>query len=276
MEKFPTDKFHNYSLILVWSPCYMSVIEVEPMVSISIHRKHIDLISLTVCSSRLSTISFEIPDSSTLLNQLYCSDRAFIISNLATFSVSPLSTFFEIITLLFSPSIVWKVSKCQVFSGPYFPVFELNTEKYAPEKCPYLDTSCSDRFLSSLSIAFTCCANQLTGFYMRAALALNGLTEMLDYPSTYNWGGLKNLLSIFLFKKQSPEVLSKKRCSQKFHKIQTKTPVPESLFNKAAVFRPQATGQLLLLFLIYPFICLNVSVYVLWFTNDLPWRYNTV
>ena len=25
-------------------------------------------------------------------------------------------------------------------SGPYFPVFGLNTEKYGPEKTPYLDT----------------------------------------------------------------------------------------------------------------------------------------
>ena len=33
-----------------------------------------------------------------------------------------------------------KVSKYGVFSGRYFPVFELNTEKYGPEKTPYLDT----------------------------------------------------------------------------------------------------------------------------------------
>ena len=33
-----------------------------------------------------------------------------------------------------------KVSKYGFFSGPYFPVFELNTEKYGPEKTPYLDT----------------------------------------------------------------------------------------------------------------------------------------
>ena len=32
------------------------------------------------------------------------------------------------------------MSKCGVFSGPYFPAFELNTEKYGPEKNPYLDT----------------------------------------------------------------------------------------------------------------------------------------
>ena len=28
----------------------------------------------------------------------------------------------------------WKVSKYGIFSGPYFPVFGLNTEKYGPEK----------------------------------------------------------------------------------------------------------------------------------------------
>ena len=32
------------------------------------------------------------------------------------------------------------MSKYGVLSGPYFPVFELNTEKYGPEKTPYLDT----------------------------------------------------------------------------------------------------------------------------------------
>ena len=34
----------------------------------------------------------------------------------------------------------WKVSKYGVFSGPYFPVFGLNTGKCGPEKTPYLDT----------------------------------------------------------------------------------------------------------------------------------------
>ena len=34
----------------------------------------------------------------------------------------------------------WKVSKYGVFSGPYFPVFGLNTGKYGPEKTPYFDT----------------------------------------------------------------------------------------------------------------------------------------
>ena len=40
---------------------------------------------------------------------------------------------------LFQRRTVWKVSKYEVFSGPYFPVFGLNTEfspntgKYGPE-----------------------------------------------------------------------------------------------------------------------------------------------
>ena len=36
-------------------------------------------------------------------------------------------------------STAWKVSKYGVISGPYFPVFGLNTE-YGPEITPYLDT----------------------------------------------------------------------------------------------------------------------------------------
>ena len=35
---------------------------------------------------------------------------------------------------IFRTQTVWKVSKCGVFSGPYFPVFGLNTGKYGPEK----------------------------------------------------------------------------------------------------------------------------------------------
>ena len=34
----------------------------------------------------------------------------------------------------------WKVSKYEVFSSPYFPIFRINTGKYGPEKTPYLDT----------------------------------------------------------------------------------------------------------------------------------------
>ena len=38
------------------------------------------------------------------------------------------------------PYTARKVSKYGVFSGPYFPVFGLNTGKYGPENTPYLDT----------------------------------------------------------------------------------------------------------------------------------------
>ena len=31
-------------------------------------------------------------------------------------------------------------SKYGIFSGPYFPVFRLNTGKYGPEKTPYMET----------------------------------------------------------------------------------------------------------------------------------------
>ena len=34
----------------------------------------------------------------------------------------------------------WEVSKCGDFSGPYFSVLSPNTEKYRPEKMPYLGT----------------------------------------------------------------------------------------------------------------------------------------
>ena len=32
------------------------------------------------------------------------------------------------------------MSKCGVFSGPYFRIFGLNTRKCGPEKTPYTDT----------------------------------------------------------------------------------------------------------------------------------------
>ena len=43
------------------------------------------------------------------------------------------------ITIIIRIIIAWKVSKYGVISGPNFPVFGLNTEKYGPEITPYLD-----------------------------------------------------------------------------------------------------------------------------------------
>ena len=37
-------------------------------------------------------------------------------------------------------STAWKVSKCRVFCGLYFPVFGLNTRKHGPEKSLHLNT----------------------------------------------------------------------------------------------------------------------------------------
>lgn len=37
-------------------------------------------------------------------------------------------------------SSVWKVSKYDIASGPYFPVFSEDTGKCGAEKTPYLDT----------------------------------------------------------------------------------------------------------------------------------------
>ena len=47
-------------------------------------------------------------------------------------------TFHELWILIWI--ITRKGSKYGVFSGPYFPAFRLNTERYGPEKAPYLDT----------------------------------------------------------------------------------------------------------------------------------------
>ena len=53
------------------------------------------------------------------------------------FSSGVVSYLYSVAALRFT---AWKVFKCGVFSGPYFPVFSPNTEKYEPEKTPYLDT----------------------------------------------------------------------------------------------------------------------------------------
>ena len=64
--------------------------------------------------------------------------------------------------LLFMTHIAWKASKYGVISGPYFPVFAMNTEMYPVNLCiqseyrkirsmsPYLDTPRSDGDIRSL------------------------------------------------------------------------------------------------------------------------------
>ena len=48
----------------------------------------------------------------------------------------------------------WKVSKYGVFSGPYFPVFGLNTGKYGTAKTLYLNTFHAVRVFKGLLIFF--------------------------------------------------------------------------------------------------------------------------
>ena len=46
----------------------------------------------------------------------------------------------HLVCMLNFSNIEWKVIKYGFFSGPYFPVFVLNTGKYGPEETPYFDT----------------------------------------------------------------------------------------------------------------------------------------
>ena len=49
-------------------------------------------------------------------------------------------------------TLLWKVSKCGVCSGPYFPVFSRNTGKYGPEKTAYLDTFIREQFYKNMNL----------------------------------------------------------------------------------------------------------------------------
>ena len=49
-------------------------------------------------------------------------------------------TSFKKAVLFAQNAIAWKVSKYGVVSGPYFPVFGVNTGKYGPEKTLYSET----------------------------------------------------------------------------------------------------------------------------------------
>ena len=117
----------------------------------------------------------------------------------------------------------WKVSKCGVFCGSYFPgfglnaqrygVFSSNAEKYGPEKTLHWDTfhtvrvnpdvnvwkknhifSSENSWITihplSASVAFLqkpvnwfaqSLDQSMTGFYMRATLALNGLIRRWNH-----------------------------------------------------------------------------------------------
>ena len=66
-----------------------------------------------------------------------------------------------------------KVSKYGVFSGPYFPVFGLNTGKYGSEKTPYLDNfqaiSGYDYGIFYRKICFSRSSNFGTGLFLETS-----------------------------------------------------------------------------------------------------------
>ena len=58
----------------------------------------------------------------------------------------------------------WNASKYVVFSGPWFPVFGLNTGKYRPERTPYWDTfHAVQNYFTSLLFqpVFTCSKSRM-------------------------------------------------------------------------------------------------------------------
>ena len=54
-----------------------------------------------------------------------------------------------------------KLSRYGVFSGPYFPVFSPNTEKYGPEKTSYLDTFHAVNCLGVTKVSWKFCISTI-------------------------------------------------------------------------------------------------------------------
>ena len=58
----------------------------------------------------------------------------------------------------------------------------------------FISNAISDHEMSfEINPLTNCCANQLTGFYMRATLALNGLSIPSSIISGSNWENLKHI-----------------------------------------------------------------------------------
>ena len=96
----------------------------------------------------------------------------------AWFDLSPSSSLL-FSNFLFFCLTAWKVSRYEIFSGPYFPVFRTNTGKYGPEKTPYLDTFHAVRsFLKSI--------RQLPVWPWKYTLAARASQSPLLYTSPNN------------------------------------------------------------------------------------------
>ena len=102
----------------------------------------------------------------------------------------------------------WKVSKYGVFSGPYFPVFGLNMErygvsglntgKYGPEKTPYLDTSHTAEFLLELfHINSSLLSNRFGMKHLIALAIFDCISYILIFVSLQWLGIISNLLDRF-------------------------------------------------------------------------------
>ena len=74
----------------------------------------------------------------TLLKKRLC-HRCFPV-NFVKFLRTPFFYRTPLVAASESSNTAWKVSKYGLISGPYFPVFGLNSGKYGPEETPYLGT----------------------------------------------------------------------------------------------------------------------------------------
>ena len=91
-------------------------------------------------------------------------------------------------------STAWKVSKYGVISGPYFPVFGLNTGKYGPEITSYLDRFDAGRPVWKVSVSLHIqseCGkirtrnNSVFGHFSRCDSLYNILMDYSRWPDNF-------------------------------------------------------------------------------------------
>ena len=138
-----------------------------------------------------------------------------------------------------------KVSKYGVISGPYFPVFGLNTEIYGVNLRIQSKYRTIRTRNNSVFGQFSRNGNPKLYQYLFRIFEhtsnhyfskLYQMTTSVEKPACINL--IRNLIKDLSYldllirnlQKQLPDVFYEKRCSQKYHRIDRKTPVPESLF----------------------------------------------
>ena len=84
------------------------------------------------------------------------------------------------------------VSKYGVFSGPYFPVFGLNTGKYGPEKTPHLGT------FHAVKVSEFVKSEQIKNYAQLLATAEKrenaGQTDLVDYIFNHTENNLQEIV----------------------------------------------------------------------------------